>query len=152
MPKRKTRNKKSLFQPSHLKDDRKKRESASKEYTMQHRIPTVGSTPVDYHIPPILLHLFRHIETMADATLSALRNVDQFNERYFDQTIDSICLLADTDLKEQERSHKRVILSIEQELQASILEHKNYLTILEEIYGKNEQEIKNYEKLNEEQL
>ena len=94
MPKRKTRNKKSLFQPSHLKDDRKKRESASKEYTMQRRIPTVGSTPVDYHIPPILLHLFRHIETMADATLSALRNVDQFNERYFDQTIDSICLLA----------------------------------------------------------
>ena len=97
----------------------------------------------------MLLHLFRNIETMADSALSEIR-ADKFNESYFDQTIDSIGLLADNHLKEQKRSHERAILSIEQELQTSLLENQNYLKILQDSYNENEKEIKRYDEKNNE--
>lgn len=143
--KKKSTKKNSLFQSPHLKDSRR-RESLPKEFSIQHRIPTIGSTPVEYRIPPMLLYLFHNIEDMAEATLSELQNADQYNECYFDQTIDSTGLLADNHLKEQKRSHERAILSIEQELRASLLEKQNYRAMLQEIYDKNEEEIEEYEK------
>ena len=146
--KKKSRKNRPAFQPKHLKDDRK-RETSTEEFSILHRIPTVGTTPVDYRSPPMLLHLFRNIETMADSALSEIR-ADKFNESYFDQTIDSIGLLADNHLKEQKRSHERAILSIEQELQTSLLENQNYLKILQDSYNENEKEIKRYDEKNNE--
>lgn len=144
--KKESRKSRPAFQPQHLKDDRKKKTS-TEEFSILHRIPTVGTIPVDYQIPPMLLHLFRNIETMADSALAEI-HADKFNESYFDQTIDSIGLLADNHLKEQKRSHERAILSIEQELQASLLENQNYLKILQDTYNENEKEIKCYDEKN----
>ncbi len=148
MKKKKSPKHRPAFQPQHLKDDRK-REISTKEFSLLHRIPTVGTTPVEYRIPPMLLHLFRNIETMADSALSEIR-ADKFNESYFDQFIDSIGLLADNHLKNQRFLHQRTILSIEQELQASLLENQNYLKILQDTYNENEEEIKRYDEKNNE--
>ncbi len=94
----------------------RKHSQPESQYILETRLPRVGDYTPRYDIPDGVLVLYKDIEKISAKVLSKI-TCNHLNEKYMDQLIGTLCKIGITNgLENQKTLHKRVILSMREEL------------------------------------
>ncbi len=86
-------------------------------------------------------HILKNIEDIAEKMISGIA-FNELNERYLDQYISTVCRIGITSgLKDQRTLHKRLILSLQEELRCQRSLFAKELDVCRAVYEENRKEI-----------
>lgn len=112
------------------REEKKQRRQLERQYILQPRLPTIGDHPIDYIVP-----LFFSLEVIQEKAAEFLNtmNLDNQNKAYFDMWLKTQAIAAVGQLDEQKATHQRVILMIQEELNAQLRDVQANITELEAV-------------------
>lgn len=133
-------NKKELRKEARLA---KKHSLPEHQYTLETRLPRVGDYTPRFDLPDSVLLLYHNIEEIAEDVLSKL-DVNELNEKYLDQYIITVCEMGIVNSLEDQRTlHKRLCLSIREELECQRNILMKELEDYKKTYEENRKELEN---------
>lgn len=119
----------------------KKHSRPEHQYKLETRLPRVGDYTPRYDISDGVLALFKNIEGLAKEMVSGME-LNELNETYMDQYIFTVCEMGIVSgLEDQRTLHKRLILSLQEELRCQRSLFARELDACRAVYEENRKEL-----------